>query len=141
MAHKRDMTPGKRRADVDEAGLSAKQREVLRQKLADEREQVRSRLIGHVTDATEDSDVAFADELDQASRHSEQAFLLRLADKERKLVLEIDRALSKFEYGTYGLCEGTGEPIGLKRLEARPWSRYSVEYKELLERQQGHHRG
>jgi DnaK suppressor protein len=137
MAHKSEPAPSKRRAEVDDAGLNAKQRQSLRKQLVDEREQVRSRLIGHVSDATEDSDVSFADELDQATRHSEQAFLLRLADKERKLVLEIDRALSKFEHGTYGVCEGTGEPIGFKRLEARPWSRYSVEYKELLEKEQG----
>ncbi|MBX3211155.1 MAG: TraR/DksA C4-type zinc finger protein [Labilithrix sp.] len=61
--------------------------------------------------------------------------MLRLADKERKLLVEIDRALAKFESDTYGICEGTGEPIGLRRLEARPWTRFSIAYKEQLERE------
>ena len=93
-----------------------------------------SRLQTRVETATGDTD-SLADELDIASRAQDQAFLLRLADKERKLLIEIDAALEKMRGGEYGLCEGTDEPIGFKRLELRPWTRYSVAYKEMLERE------
>lgn len=97
-----------------------------------------SRLQTRVETATGDTD-SLADELDIASRAQDQAFLLRLADRERKLLIEIDRALAKIDDGSYGLCEGTGEPIGKKRLEPRPWTRHSVEYKERLEKEQAQH--
>lgn len=108
----------------------------LRAMLLAERVQVKERLERHVAEAVEDSD-NLPDEMDIASRQTDQAYLLRLADKEKKLLREIDRALAKFERGNYGICEGTGEPIGLKRLELRPWTRHSLEYKELLERERG----
>ena len=76
------------------------------------------------------------DEIDQASRESEQTAMLRLADKERKLLTQIERAIRKLDSGDYGICEGTGDPIGRKRLRARPWTRHSIHYKELVERQQ-----
>jgi DnaK suppressor protein len=88
----------------------------------------------HVDDALADEDV-LADEIDIAQRSSDQASQFRMADKERKLLIEIDAALEKMRTGEYGLCEGTDEPIGFKRLEIRPWTRYSVEYKEMLERE------
>jgi DnaK suppressor protein len=108
----------------------------LRAKLVEERELVKVRLERHMNEAMEDSD-NLPDEMDIASRHTEQAYLLRLADKEKKLLKEIDHALAKFERGNYGICEGTGEPIGLRRLELRPWTRHSLEYKEMLERERG----
>ena len=75
------------------------------------------------------------EEMDQANRATEEAFNMRLLDKEVKLLREIDSALKKFDDGSYGMCEGTGEPIERRRLEARPWTRYSVAYKEQLERE------
>ncbi len=78
--------------------------------------------------------------MDVANRVSEQAYLLRLSDKEQKLLKQVNKALAKFELGEYGICEGTGEPIIFKRLKARPWTRYSIEYKEQLERERGKHR-
>ena len=80
------------------------------------------------------------DELDQAQRHTEQAYLIRFAGKERKLLIEIEHAIEKMTTGEYGVCEGTGEPIGYKRLELRPWTRYSVAHKEQLERDRAQHR-
>ncbi|RJO64839.1 MAG: TraR/DksA family transcriptional regulator [Myxococcales bacterium] len=73
------------------------------------------------------------EEIEQASQASEQALHMRLLDKDLKLLREIDLALARFEEGTYGLCEGTGEEIDRKRLELRPWTRYSLDYKEELE--------
>jgi RNA polymerase-binding protein DksA len=58
---------------------------------------------------------------------------LSLADNERILLREIDDALDRIEEGTYGICLGTGEPIGTARLRAIPWAKYSVEFAELLE--------
>ncbi len=55
--------------------------------------------------------------------------------KNQKLLREIEHAIEKIQNGEYGSCEGTGMPINKKRLKARPWSRYSVEYKEQLEKQ------
>lgn len=63
----------------------------------------------------------------------EQEFTLGLMDSERKLLREIDDAMQRIEEGTYGICEGTGEPIGKARLEAQPWARYCVEYTRMLE--------
>lgn len=106
----------------------------LYQKLIDERNRVLSGFDRHVAEALEEGDV-LADEIDIAQRSTDQAWLFRFADKERKLLIEIDAALDKLRTGDYGLCEGTDEPIGFKRLELRPWTRYSVAYKEMLERE------
>jgi DnaK suppressor protein len=76
------------------------------------------------------------DEADQATRNLDQSIVLRIADKDQRLLGEIEDALAKFEDGTYGVCEGTGDPIGYGRLALRPWTRYSAAYKELLEREQ-----
>jgi DnaK suppressor protein len=126
------------KAQMEEAsGLTKKQLEFLEGKLHEERVRVRESIAKHVSEATLDSEVVLPDEFDQASRHSDQAYLLRLADKERKLLMEVEHAIQKYQYGTYGVCEGTGEPIGYRRLEARPWARHSIEFKERLEREQG----
>ena len=76
------------------------------------------------------------DEADQATEDAEIALETLLLDRDAKLLREVDRALSKVEQETYGLCEGTDEPIGYARLKLRPWTRYSVTYKEELEREE-----
>lgn len=63
----------------------------------------------------------------------EQEFSLGLMDSERRLVREIFDALKRIERGTYGICEGTGEPIPKARLDASPWARYCVQYASLIE--------
>lgn len=64
----------------------------------------------------------------------EQEFTLGLIEGDRKTLIEIDIALQKIENGTYGTCEGTGRPIGLERLEAKPEARYCIEYARLVEK-------
>jgi len=76
------------------------------------------------------------DEADQATEDAEVALETRLMDRDAKLLREVERALDKVKNGTYGLCEGTEEPIGYARLKLRPWTRHSVTYKEELEREQ-----
>lgn len=70
---------------------------------------------------------------DLGTDNYEQEFALGLMDGERRLLTEIDGALVRLEEGTYGICEGTGEPIPKARLEAQPWARYCVEYARMIE--------
>jgi len=73
---------------------------------------------------------------DLGSDNFEQEFALGLMDSVRKLLQEIDDALQRTEDGTYGICEGTSEPISKARLEAKPWARHCVEYARMLEQGQ-----
>jgi len=81
------------------------------------------------------------DEVDLASQTVEQNLTFKLLDRDRKLLSEIDHALSKIDNGEYGYCEGTGEIIPRRRLEVRPWCKYSVKYKEQLEKRKKSGRG
>lgn len=71
---------------------------------------------------------------DIGSDNYEQEFALGLMSSERKIVREIIAALKRIDNGTYGICEGTGEPIPLPRLNGIPWARYCVQYAEKLEK-------
>ena len=80
------------------------------------------------------------DMADRASLETDHQIELRTRDRERKLIIKIDEALSRIENGTYGFCEDTDEPIGLKRLMARPIAVLSLEAQERHERQERTHR-
>ena len=71
---------------------------------------------------------------DRASEEIDRTFELRTRDRERKLINKIDAALKRIETGSYGFCEETGEPISLKRLEARPVATLSIEAQEMHEK-------
>ena len=77
-----------------------------------------------------------ADELDLATAVTEQTLTCRFLDRDNKLLKQVDAALGRINDGSYGYCEGTGEPIPKKRLEVRPWCKYSVQYKEQMERKE-----
>jgi DnaK suppressor protein len=77
---------------------------------------------------------------DRASLETDRSLELRTRDRERKLIQKIDEALGRIEDGTYGYCEETGEPISLKRLEARPIATLSLEAQERHERMERTHR-
>jgi DnaK suppressor protein len=81
-----------------------------------------------------------ADITDRASVETDRALELRTRDRARKLINKIDQALSRLEAGSYGYCEETGEPIGLRRLEARPIATMSIEAQERHERMERVHR-
>lgn len=81
------------------------------------------------------------DEVDLASATVDQNLTFRLLDRDRKLLGEIDHAITKIHSGEFGFCEGTGEPIPKRRLELRPWCKYSVKYKEQLEKMKKSGRG
>jgi DnaK suppressor protein len=107
-------------------------------------EYFRRKLLRWRTDLLRDADGTLAslseggihesDITDRASVETDRALELRTRDRARKLVSKIDQALLRIENGTYGYCEETGEPIGLRRLEARPIATLSVEAQERHER-------
>ena len=76
----------------------------------------------------------YADPVDRASQEEEFAFELRTRDRERKLINKIDAALQRIEDGSYGYCDETGDPISIKRLEARPVATLSLEAQEMHEK-------
>ncbi|MDQ2953640.1 MAG: RNA polymerase-binding protein DksA [Pseudomonadota bacterium] len=73
---------------------------------------------------------------DRASSETDRAIELRARDRQRKLIAKIEAAIARIDDGTYGFCEETGEPISLKRLEARPIATLSVEAQERHERRE-----
>jgi DnaK suppressor protein len=77
---------------------------------------------------------------DRAAAETDRALELRTRDRARKLISKIDQALERIENGTYGYCEETGEPIALRRLEARPIATLSIEAQERHERMERTHR-
>ena len=83
-----------------------------------------------------EENTAKPDLTDRAAEEIERSFELRTRDRERKLINKIDSAIRRIKDGSYGYCEETGEPIGLKRLEARPVATLSLEAQELHEKQE-----
>ena len=73
---------------------------------------------------------------DRASSETDRSIELRARDRQRKLIAKIDAALQRLDDGTYGYCEETGEPISLKRLDARPIATLSIEAQERHERRE-----
>jgi DnaK suppressor protein len=84
----------------------------------------------------QDENVNHPDLADRASSETDRAIELRARDRQRKLISKIDAALERIDDGTYGYCEETGEPISLKRLEARPIATLSVEAQERHEKRE-----
>jgi DnaK suppressor protein len=114
--------------------LTPEQRIELRADL----EQRRGRLVHTIYGRRQEeraTDREVGDEMDDANQEGVLAMTSRLIERDARLISEIDHALAKLDNGAYGLCEGTGEPIGYDRLRLRPWARYSVSYQEELERQ------
>ena len=81
-----------------------------------------------------DHEISSPDIIDQASSQTEKTVEIRTLNRQRKLLAKIDQAIKKIKNGTYGYCEETGEPIGIKRLIARPIATLSIEAQEKHER-------
>lgn len=84
----------------------------------------------------QDESGKLADMADRASSETDRSIELRARDRQRKLISKIDSAIRRIDDGTYGYCEETGEPISLKRLEARPIATLSIEAQERHERRE-----
>lgn len=123
------------RPSDDEPFMSERHRAYFRNKLLNWKEdivrQTRETLAGLHEDSTQHADIA-----DRATSETDRALELRARDRQRKLIAKIDAALARIEDGTYGYCEDTGEPIGLRRLDARPIATLSLEAQERHERRE-----
>jgi DnaK suppressor protein len=95
------------------------------------------RTVDGMTDTKEN----FPDPTDRASLESNRNFLLRIRDRERKLIAKIQEALARIDEGTYGKCEECGEAIGIERLNARPVTTLCIDCKSLQEAQERKLRG
>jgi DnaK suppressor protein len=84
----------------------------------------------------QDESGSMPDIVDRASSESDKALELRTRDRQRKLIAKIEAALRRIDDGTYGYCEVTGDPIGIRRLEARPTATLSLEAQERHERKE-----
>ena len=83
-----------------------------------------------------DDNAQYSDLADRATSETDRALELRARDRQRKLINKINSALARIEDGSYGYCEETGEPIGLRRLDARPIATLSLEAQERHERRE-----
>jgi len=123
----------------DEPFMNPKMREYFRQKLLawkDDLLKESGETLAHLQqESLHEPDIA-----DRASLETDRALELRTRDRERKLLGKIDAALQRIDENTYGHCEVSGEPISIKRLEARPIATLSIESQELHERMEKTHR-
>ncbi|MBX9740095.1 MAG: RNA polymerase-binding protein DksA [Beijerinckiaceae bacterium] len=119
----------------NEPFMSERQRDYFRRKLMGWKDEIlresRETLAALQSENENHPDIA-----DRASSETDRAIELRARDRQRKLISKIDAALSRLDDGTYGYCEETGEPIALKRLDARPIATLSVEAQERHERRE-----
>ena len=95
--------------------------------------------LGNILNSSDDN-VSSADIVDQASSYTDKSVEMKSLNRSRKLISKINSALQRLKDGTYGYCEETGEPIGLKRLIARPVATLSIEAQERHERKERVHR-
>jgi DnaK suppressor protein len=127
--------PPNYRPSEDEPFMNERQREYFRRRLIQWKEEIIREAKETLQNLAADS-VAHADLADRASSEAERANELRTRDRQRKLISKIDAALRRIEEGTYGFCEETGDPITLRRLEARPIATLSLEAQERHERRE-----
>ncbi|MGE5545650.1 MAG: RNA polymerase-binding protein DksA [Solirubrobacterales bacterium] len=127
------------RPSEDEPFMSDTMKEYFRQKLLAWRSELlreSDETLQHLQEGgLQEPDIA-----DRASAETDRALELRTRDRERKLIAKIDAAIERIEDGSYGYCEETGEPISIRRLEARPIATLSIEAQERHERMERTHR-
>ncbi|GLQ34817.1 RNA polymerase-binding transcription factor DksA [Amylibacter marinus] len=127
------------RPSEDEEFMNDRQQEYFRTKLKDWRASLLAE--GRETiEGMQEGTRNIPDVADRASEETDRALELRTRDRQRKLVAKIDSALRRLDDGTYGWCEASGEPISLKRLDARPIATLSLEAQERHERKEKVHR-
>ena len=119
----------------DEPFMNERQKEYFRLKLLRWRDDI-LREAKQTLQHLQEENVNHPDLADRASSETDRAIELRARDRQRKLIAKIDAALERLEEGTYGFCVETGDPISLKRLEARPIATLSIEAQERHERRE-----
>ena len=123
------------RPSDDEPFMNERQREYFRRKLLNWKSEI-LREAQDTLSALQSENENHPDLADRASSETDRAIELRARDRQRKLTSKIDAALARLEEGYYGFCEETGEPISLKRLDARPIATLSLEAQERHERRE-----
>ena len=116
--------------------MNAKMKEYFRLKLIDWKNELLKESLQTLTNMQKEENTAKPDITDRASEEIERSFELRTRERERKLINKIEAALRRIKEGSYGYCEETGEPIGIKRLEARPVATLSLEAQEIHEKKE-----
>ena len=127
--------PDDYRPSEDEPFMNERQRNYFRKRLLDWKDEILKEArdtLQHLQDENQNH----PDLADRASSETDRAIELRARDRQRKLIAKIDAALHRIDDGTYGYCEETGDPIAIKRLEARPIATLSVEAQERHERRE-----
>jgi DnaK suppressor protein len=123
------------RPSDDEPFMNDRQKEYFRRKLLKWKDEIlqeaRETLAALQAESENHADIA-----DRASSETDRAIELRARDRQRKLIAKIDAALARIDDGNYGYCEETGDPISLKRLDARPIATLSIEAQERHERRE-----
>ncbi|MEM8784261.1 MAG: RNA polymerase-binding protein DksA [Pseudomonadota bacterium] len=127
--------PDEYRPSDDETFMNERQQAYFRKKLLDWKDAILRESRETLAQLQQDT-TTFADLADRASSETERALELRARDRQRKLISKIDAALRRIDEGTYGYCDETGEPIGLRRLDARPIATLSIEAQERHERRE-----
>ncbi|MBV8800794.1 MAG: RNA polymerase-binding protein DksA [Alphaproteobacteria bacterium] len=127
--------PADYRPSEREPFMSERQREYFRRKLIVWKDEILRESRETIQNLQVET-IAYADLADRASTEAERQLELRTRDRQRKLIAKIDSALRRLEDGSYGFCEETGEPISLKRLDARPIATLSIEAQERHERRE-----
>ena len=113
--------------------MNAKMKEYFRQKLVSWKKDLLKESSQTLNNLQSENE-AKPDITDRASEEIDRSFELRTRDRERKLINKIDAALQRIEDGSYGYCDETGDPISIKRLEARPVATLSLEAQEMHEK-------
>jgi DnaK suppressor protein len=119
--------------------MNERQKDYFRRKLVEWKNSILDQSRGTVVMMQEDT-TNIPDLADRASAETDRALELRTRDRQRKLIAKIEAALRRLEEGTYGYCEVTGEPISVRRLDARPIATLSLEAQEMHERRERVHR-
>ena len=127
--------PAGYRPSEDEPFMNEMHRAYFRKRLIEWKDEILRQTRETLAILHEDS-TQHADLADRATSETDRATELRTRDRQRKLIAKIDAAVARIEDGSYGYCEETGEPIGLKRLDARPIATLSVEAQERHERRE-----
>ena len=123
----------------DEPFMNERQTEYFRKKLTDWRDELLSDGRGTI-ETLQDGTRNIPDVIDRSSEETDRSLELRTRDRQRKLVAKIDGALRRIDEGEFGYCSVTGDPISLKRLDARPIAMMSLEAQERHERREKVHR-
>ena len=121
---------------IKEKFMNSKMKEYFRLKLVNWKKDLLKESSQTLKKLQKEENSSKPDLTDRATEEIERSFELKTRDRERKLINKINAALKRIDDGSYGYCEETGEPIGIKRLEARPVATLSVEAQEMHEKKE-----